>query len=155
MNTWPEEQRLASRVASPSSTPVPAVRPKRPLSWRRVACAVGEACRGVAGAWRTEPNLRLHAYAGGIVVAGGIALRFSQGEWLAITLAIGLVIFAELMNTAIERTVDLAIGLSPEPAARHVKDLAAGCVLVTVVIATVTGLLVLVPRLAACLRAFR
>jgi diacylglycerol kinase (ATP) len=45
------------------------------------------------------------------------------------------------MNTAIEQTIDLAVGLAPDPLARQVKDIAAGCVLVAAVMAAVIGVL--------------
>ena len=127
------------------------IRASRPLRWRRVGCALGEAWQGLEGAWRSEPNLRLHAAVSAVVAAGGLLLRFSQHEWLALTLAMGLVIVAELINTVIERTVDLVVGLAPDPLARQIKDLAAGSVLVATLIATLIGLLVLGPRLLACL----
>jgi undecaprenol kinase len=143
----PGEKRLdlAGRVF-PAQRPT-IIRAPRPLRWRRVGRALGEAWQGLASAWRTEPNLRLHAAVCALVAAGGVWLRFSQHEWLALTLAMGLVIVAELINTVIERTVDLVVGLAPDPLARQIKDLAAGSVLVATLIATVVGLLVLAPRL--------
>ena len=61
-------------------------------------------------------------------------------------LCIGLVIAAELVNSAIERVVDLA---SPEqhPLAGQAKDLAAGAVLVCAMAAVIVGILVFLPYL--------
>ena len=106
-------------------------------------CAV----QGLGDAWRTQPNLRIHVYIGTLVIGFGAWLGLSMLEWLWISFAVGLVVFAELMNTAIEQTVDLAIGLGPDPLARQVKDIAAGCVLAAAILATVIGTLTFGPHL--------
>ena len=97
----------------------------------------------------TQPNLRLQAVIGAAVLAVSAWLRLSPMEWLWISFAIGLVIFAELMNTAIEQTVDLVVGGQFDPFARRVKDVAAGLVLTAAVIALVIGVLTLGPHLLA------
>ncbi|MDP3722648.1 MAG: diacylglycerol kinase family protein, partial [Candidatus Omnitrophota bacterium] len=89
-----------------------------------------DAFRGLQDAWRTQPNLRLQVGISLGVIVLGMVVNLSLLEWLWVSFAIGLVIFAELMNTAIEQTIDLAVGLAPDPFARQVKDVAAGCVLV-------------------------
>ena len=106
-----------------------------------------DALRGLADAWQTQPNLRLHVAIGLGVTFLGAAVRLSLTEWLWVSFAIGLVIFAELMNTAIEQAIDLAVGLAPDPLARRVKDISAGCVLVSAVLAVVIGCLTFLPRL--------
>jgi undecaprenol kinase len=97
--------------------------------------------------WNTQPNFRLQVLAGAAVVAWGAWLRLSLVEWLWVSFAIGLVLFAELMNTAIEQTIDLAVGTRYDPLARQVKDVAAGCVLTAAVIAGVIGTLTFGPHL--------
>lgn len=111
--------------------------------------AVRCALHGLWTAWRTQPNLRLHVVAALGVAALGIGVRLSVLEWLWISFAIGLVIFAELMNTAIEQAVDLVVGHQPDPLARTVKDIAAGCVLVAAIIAVAIGALTFGPHLLA------
>ena len=115
---------------------------------KALRCAV----QGLLDAWQSQPNLRLHGYAGAAVIAAGIFFRLSLFEWLWISFAIGLVIFAELMNTAIEQTVDLVVGLRPDPLARQVKDIAAGCVLVAASLALVIGGLTFLPHLLSGLK---
>jgi len=75
--------------------------------------------------------------------------RLSLREWTWIVVAAGFVLMAELMNTAIERVVDLAVGLRPDPLARQTKDLAAGFVLVASASAAIIGLLIFVPHLVS------
>lgn len=102
---------------------------------RSLACAL----QGLRDAWKTQPNLRFQvAFGAGVFIVGWIC-GLILIEWLWVSFAVGLVIFAELMNTAIEQTVDLAVGRSPDPLARQVKDVSAGCVLVAAIIAVVIG----------------
>ena len=115
----------------------------RATRWQSVRCAL----QGLREVWRSQPNLRLHVYAGTGVIALGARLGLSLTEWLWLSFAIGLVIFAEMMNTAIEQTVDLVVGFNHDPLARQVKDVAAGCVLVAAIIAVVIGALTLGPHL--------
>ena len=105
------------------------------------------ALRGLRDAWATQPNLRIHVFVGAGAIALSAWLRLSLLEWLWVSFAVGLVIFAELMNTALEQTVDLVMGLRPDPFARQVKDIAAGFVLVAAVIAAVIGIFTLGPHL--------
>ena len=120
----------------------------RPEHWtntrrQSLRCAV----EGWRQAWQTQPNLRLHVYAGIGVTLLGLWCRLLIMEWLWIAFAVGVVLFAELMNTAIEQTVDLVVGLRPDPLARRVKDISASCVLVAAVLAVVIGALTFVPHL--------
>ena len=122
------------------------VNPRRPRNHTRrqaIVCAL----RGLHQAWCTQPNLRIHVYVALLVIAFGMACQLVVVEWLWISFAIGLVIFAELMNTAIEQTVDLVVGLRPDPLAGRVKDMAAGFVLVSTLVAVLIGCFTFGPRL--------
>ena len=111
--------------------------------WHAIRCAL----HGLRDAWRTQPNLRIHTAVGIAVLIVSAILQLVLVEWLWISFSVGIVIFAELMNTAIEQTVDLVVGPRIDPLARQVKDVAAGFVFVAAVIAAVIGLLTLGPRL--------
>lgn len=92
-----------------------------------------------------EQNLRFHLLSAVIVLLAGIFTGLSMIEWLIIVLVMALVIGTEMVNTAIERVVDLA---SPEihPLAKEAKDIAAGAVLVFAVISVIIGLLIFLPK---------
>jgi diacylglycerol kinase (ATP) len=81
-----------------------------------------------------------HLVAAILVLVGSLVLRLSLYEFALLALAITLVLFAELVNTAIEVVVDL---VSPEfhPLAQRAKDVAAGAVLLASVGAMVLGYL--------------
>ena len=101
---------------------------------------------GLRAAARTERNLRIHA--GATICVGLCAgwLQVSQTSWAILVLTIGLVICAELFNSAIERLVDL---VQPEyhPLAGEVKDVAAAAVVVTAAAAVIVAGVILLPAL--------
>jgi len=133
-------------TAPVGETGVP-IRLHRPIRARLVRNALQCAIRGLQDAWRSQPNVRLHGYFGLGVMLLGTVCRLSLSGWLWVVFAIGLVLFAELMNTAIEQTVDLVIGLRPDPLARQIKDVAAGCVLIATILSVIIETLVFVPQL--------
>jgi diacylglycerol kinase len=105
----------------------------------------GHAARGLAVGFGTQRNLRVHAVATATVLALGLWHRVERWEWCALLLACGLVVAAELGNTAIEWLAD-RVTRDREPAIRDVKDAAAGAVLAASLAAAVVGALVFVPR---------
>lgn len=105
------------------------------------------AIRGIVYALRTQRNMRLHAIAAAVVILGALALRISGLELVALIFAIGLVICAELINTAVEATVDLAVDTF-DPMAAVAKDVAAGGVLIASLTAIGVGYVVFFGRLA-------
>ncbi|MGD6818145.1 diacylglycerol kinase [Metabacillus sp. 84] len=101
---------------------------------------------GIMDVFRHERNFQIHCFFTLAAVTAGIVFRISAVEWFMITGSIGAVLSLELMNTAIERTVDL-ITLESHPLAKAAKDAAAGAVLIAAVTAVIIGLLIFVPRL--------
>lgn len=114
------------------------------------AVSLQHAIAGLQLAWRAEHNLRVHVVAAVIVGALAAWFRVAALEWAALILTIGLVISAELLNTAIETAIDLA---SPEhhALAKIAKDVAAGAVLVASIAAVGVGVAIFWPRIAALL----
>jgi diacylglycerol kinase len=102
--------------------------------------------QGVWHAVRTQRNVRVHLVAAAAAVAAGLALRISAANWAAVALAIGLVLTAEILNSAIEALADLAAS-EYHPLAKAAKDLAAGAVLVASVAAVGVAAAVFLPRL--------
>jgi diacylglycerol kinase len=96
----------------------------------------------------TQPNWRIHLVFAILAVGAGIGLRVPPGELAVLVLTIGLVLTAEIFNTAVEAAVD-AIGPGYSSAAKHAKDAAAGAVLVAAATSVVVGLVIFVPRIAA------
>ncbi|MCS6774347.1 MAG: diacylglycerol kinase family protein [Anaerolineae bacterium] len=105
---------------------------------------------GIAHALRTQRNFRVHLLVTAAVVGVGLWLRISTDQWAILALTIGLVLHAELVNTALEAVVD---HVSPEfhALAKIAKDCAAGAVVVAAATAVGVGLLVLGPPLLRAL----
>ncbi len=95
--------------------------------------------------------MRFHVGAAAAVMLLAALLQLRAGDWALLIGACVLVLSAELLNTAIEKAVDLAM---PEqhPLARVAKDAAAGAVLIAAIGAALIGLLVLGPPLLSWLR---
>ncbi|MFK4300744.1 MULTISPECIES: diacylglycerol kinase family protein [unclassified Paenibacillus] len=99
------------------------------------------AAEGVMYALRTQINMRIHVVLAFLVIAAGLSLRISRLDWLFVSVAIAMVIVAELINTAVEAAIDL---ISPDihPLAKAAKDTAAGAVLLAAVFAVIIGIFV-------------
>lgn len=104
------------------------------------------AIEGIVYALRTQRNMRLHVLAAAVVLSLGVALGVSRLEIVALIFAIALVMTAELVNTAVEATVDLAID-GFDPMAKTAKDVAAGGVLIASLSAVGVGYVVFFARL--------
>ncbi len=76
----------------------------------------------------------------------GVWLRLTPDRWAILAVVSGLVLVSEMINTVVEGTVDL---VCPDchPLARTVKDVMAGAVLLSAIVAVVVGLLILGPPL--------
>ena len=101
---------------------------------------------GLLDVVRTQRNFQIHLCAAVAVIGMGLWLGVSRQEWTSLILSIGRVLVAEIFNTGAEVLVDLA---SPtyHPLAKRVKDLAAGAVLLSALVAATVGVLVLGPPL--------
>lgn len=99
---------------------------------------LGFALHGLYLAFVRERSFRTHLLAAALVLVALLATRPDPVWWAAGALAIGLVLVAELFNTALETLVD---HLHPErhPQIRVVKDVAAGAVLVASIVAVLVA----------------
>ncbi len=106
------------------------------------------ALNGLKEAILTERNIKIHFIAAIIVCSVGFFLPISNVEWAILCLAIGAVISMEMMNTALERALD---HLEPrhQPPIGIAKDMAAGAVFITALLAIVIACLVILPKLLA------
>jgi diacylglycerol kinase (ATP) len=100
------------------------------------------AIEGVVYALRTQRNMRLHAAAAALALIAALVLDVGKLGLIAIVFAITFVFVTELINTAIESAVDLAIQ-TYDPIAKVAKDVSAGAVLVAATNALVVAFLVL------------
>lgn len=108
---------------------------------RKLRQSFANAWTGVVESLKSERNLRIHVGVMSLAVAGGIALSIDPVRWAAIFISCGAVLVTELLNTAVERLVDMVTTDHCEEA-RQVKDMAAGAVLVAAFFAVLTGIAV-------------
>ena len=101
--------------------------------------ALKNALNGLKYAIKTQKDLKIQIFIAIIVIIISILLKISKIEMIIITISIFLVIFAEVMNTAIEKTVDLVTQEYNE-IAKIAKDVSAGAVLVLAINSIIIGL---------------
>ena len=99
------------------------------------------ALEGLVTAVKTERNINVMLLFGAITVVAGAFVGLDPVSWCLIVICCGLVIFAELCNTAMETIVDLATQ-ELNPLAKRAKDIAAASVYVLSITAAVVGCIV-------------
>ncbi len=104
------------------------------------------ALQGIFHALSQERNLKIHFVSGFLVILSGLWLQLRAIEWLFVFLAIGGMISLELVNTAVERLVDL-VTKENHPLAKQAKDTAAGAVLVYAILSVLIGMIIFIPKL--------
>ncbi|WP_276309123.1 diacylglycerol kinase family protein [Vagococcus vulneris] len=109
--------------------------------------SVKHALAGIVTVIKAERNMRYHLFISLIVIVLCTFLRISLVEWCIIIGCLSAVLTSEMLNTAIETTVDLATNGQHHILAKRAKDIAAGGVLVTSIGALIIGLIILVPKL--------
>lgn len=112
----------------------------------KLACSFGYAWEGLCYVVKRERNVRIHLAIAIAILLMSAWLRLSPIEWAIIVMAIALVFAGEMINTAVELTIDLVVTDS-NALAKGAKDVAAATVLITAVAAAIMGLLVLGPPL--------
>ena len=100
---------------------------------------------GIKEVFHHERNFKIHVLILSLVIISGMILKISLIEWLICLVLFGLVLSLELINTAIEATVDICM---PEqnPKAKLAKDTAAGGVLIGAIISSIVGLIIFLPK---------
>jgi diacylglycerol kinase len=104
------------------------------------------ALRGIWLAFRYEANMFFHLVAALAVLLTNYLLGISRTEWLITLMLIGVVWMAEIFNTALEKLAD-RVTQDHDPLIGHAKDLAAGAVLISAIIAAVCALIIYYPYL--------
>lgn len=117
-----------------------------PSFFKNYAVAFKSAVNGILAAMKGERNLRFHFIAVAAVSTLGVFLGITDFEWLIILVLFALVISMELINSAIERLCDY---VQPEMDTQigKIKDISAGAVLWTSIIAVIAALILFVPKL--------
>lgn len=104
------------------------------------------AFRGLSYVFKSEQNFRIQTLIGGIVLLGVIFLPLQVWEAIVVILLILLVLLVEILNTVFEYFSDLL-----KPRLHHyvyiIKDVMAGAVLLTSIVALIVGVMIFYPYL--------
>ena len=105
------------------------------------------AAQGLGYAFVSQRNFRIHVITGVVVFALATWLQLDMIRMAVLMLTVAAVLVLELLNTAIEAVVDLAIGRRFHPLARIAKDCAAAAVLVAAISALMIAAFLILPPL--------
>lgn len=111
---------------------------------KQLSQSIAYAARGLVYVVRNEKNFQNELIIGGIVVIAMAYFRVTRAEMIVLFIIIMGVLIMELVNTIMERVVDI---LKPRihPYARLIKDLMAAGVLMTSILAIIVGLIIFIP----------
>ncbi len=104
------------------------------------------AINGIVKTIKNERNIKVHIIIMIMAIILGITLRISLFEWEICILLFGAVISMEIINTAIEKAVDLACNEKNE-LAKISKDVAAGAVLIMAIASAIIGIIIFLPKI--------
>ena len=108
--------------------------------------SLNHALDGIEFAINNERNIKIEILFGILASILGFILKISIIEWAIIVLVISIVLCLDLINTAIERAVDLTTKEYRE-LAKAAKDVSAGAVLVMSMFSVVIGVLIYLPKI--------
>src|SRR5262245_46606155 len=109
---------------------------------RRLINATRYSLSGLAAAWRAEDAFRMEVAAAAVAVPLGLYLGASGVERALLVGSVLLVLIVELLNSAIEATVD-RVSLDDHNLAKRAKDIGSAAVMLSLVNAGAVWLLVL------------
>lgn len=104
------------------------------------------ASQGILEALKTERNIQIHSMATVAVILAGLFFSLNWIEWLFILVAVVGTITLELVNSSIERVVDL-VTKEYHPLAKQAKDIAAGAVFLYAIFSVIVGIIIFLPKM--------
>ena len=117
-------------------------------SLRKLVLSFGYAGKGLPAAFEGR-NMRIHGITALLVIAAGLWFGITRSEWLVILIFIAVVWSLEMINTAIEDLANVVRDTNHlnYEATKKARDLAAGAVLVTAIIAAISAVIIFLPYL--------
>ena len=95
---------------------------------------------------KEEHNARIHLFIACCVLIAGAVIKISTIEWIVVIFCICLVFALELINSAIEKTVDF-VSIEKNETIKKIKDLSAGAVLIAAIASAIIGLMIFLPKI--------
>lgn len=108
--------------------------------------ALKNALNGIKYTFKTQRNLKIQIVFAIFAIVLGLFLKLSITEWVILSLTIFLVLIVELINTAIETTVDM-FTMEYNEKAKNAKDASAGAVTLMAIASIVVGIFLFIPKI--------
>lgn len=108
--------------------------------------SVGHALDGIEYTITHERNFRIEIIFAILVTIASFIFKVSLIEWGLLVLVIGIILALEMINTAMERCVDL-VTKDYKELAKNAKDIAAGAVFVMSMFSIVLGIIIFLPKI--------
>lgn len=121
-------------------------RKKKQFGFKRVISSIKNSWNGLKAAYKNEQSVYIHLICTIILLLFGFLLKISTTEWLIIIAIIGLTLVIELLNTAIESTVDL-VTKEFHPLAKVAKDTASAAEFVLTLTSAIIALVIFIPKI--------
>ena len=118
------------------------------MSFKRFLNSIKYSVDGLVNAYQNEQSLWLHAMCTIIIVILGFALQISFIQWAIIVIALVIVLAVELLNTAIEATVDL-VTKEINPLAKVAKDCGSAAAFVSSIMVFIICCFIFIPKIIA------
>lgn len=118
----------------------------QPFSLKKRLNSFNHAFNGLNTLIKEEHNSRIHFLTVLLVCITGFFFEIKRFEWIAILLAVALVLSMEALNSGIENLADFCTS-KKHPLIKKAKDVSAFAVLFSALIAAIVGLLVFIPYL--------
>lgn len=114
------------------------------INFRLLKRSFSDAKNGLAYSFRHEQNFRLGTMIGLIVIFLAFYFPLPIGQRTTIILLVALFLILELLNSVLERTIDL---FKPriDPAAGVIKQMMSGIILLVVIFSIIIGLIIFLP----------
>lgn len=115
-------------------------------SFKRCINSIKNSWDGYVYAYTNEQSLLIHAALTFLVILSGFYFHASKVQWAVIVIVLSIVVIAELLNTAIEATVDLVTDKF-HPLAKIAKDCASAAVFTASILAAGLYFYVFLPKI--------
>ncbi len=120
---------------------------KNKRSFKKFIKSFGYAFEGICTTYKNELNIKVMTALGILAIILSFVFKISYIEKLVILLLITIIIPMELINTAIEKTVDLHDENKRSTYGKLAKDAASGGLLVASIMALIIGIIIFIPHI--------
>jgi len=118
------------------------------MDLKKLLYSFKNAFTGIGHTFHTQQSFRLQVIFAIIIIIAGIFLGLNLIGWMLIATCIIGVIIAEMINTAVELTIDL-VTRKRSKRAGLAKDVAAGAVLIIAIWSVIIGIIIFIPKIGA------